>query len=82
MRSQQEKFKLANEFVANGRKTQKHSSKYLQGFLLLYFTCLHGRCVRESRRPFAQGFFFFVANFRHLATKKTKGAGEFNKGIF
>jgi hypothetical protein len=26
--------------------------------------------------------FCFVANFRHLATKKPKGAGEFNKGIF
>jgi hypothetical protein len=39
----------------------------------------HGTTVGAGS-PKVQGF-FFVANFRHMATKK-KGAGKSNKGIF
>jgi hypothetical protein len=76
--SQQEKFKLANEFVANGGK-HKTLLKILARLFAFVFTCLHGRCVRESRRPFAQEL-FFVANFRHLATKK-KGLANPTNGF-
>ncbi len=66
-----------------GEKHKNTSKNTCKAFCLFafVFTCLHGRCVRESRRPFAQGF-FFCGEFRHLATKKKKSASESNKWSF
>jgi hypothetical protein len=78
--SQQEKFKLANEFVvANGGKNTKTLVKIAcKAFFAFVFTCLHGRCVRESRRPSAQGFMLWQ-NFATWRPKKKHRAGESNK---
>jgi hypothetical protein len=61
---------------------EKHKTliKILARLFAFVFTCLHGRCVRESRRPFAQGF-FFCGEFRHLATKKKKALANPTNGV-
>jgi hypothetical protein len=81
MCSQQEKFKFWQMSLLPMGEKHKTLIKILARLFAFVFTCLHGRCVRESRRPFAQEL-FFCGEFRHLATQKKKSASESNKWSF